>query len=67
MLLSGMDDPAIKELLMILIGDATDIFERLPLVQDAHLMKSTLYAGVWQQYNKKMNGKGAKDSGTGSA
>ena len=29
-----------------------DAFERLPLEQDAHLLRSAIYAGVWAQFNK---------------
>jgi hypothetical protein len=37
--------------LSILIGNAAMVFERLPLVQDIHLIRSVLYAGVWQRFN----------------
>lgn len=40
-----------REVLAVLAGDMADAFERLPLVQDAHLMRSVLYAGVWQKFN----------------
>ncbi len=40
-------------LLMHLIGEAVDEFERLPLERDLHLMRSVLYAGVWQQFYAK--------------
>ncbi|WP_165252064.1 DUF5685 family protein [Adlercreutzia sp. ZJ304] len=40
-----------REILTVLAGDATSAFERLPLVQDVHLMRSVLYAGVWQKFN----------------
>lgn len=41
-----------RTLLAVLIGNAADTFERLPLEQDLHLMRSVLYAGVWQQFNR---------------
>ncbi len=41
-----------KTLLMHLAGDAVSAFEALPLEQDLHLMRSVLYAGVWQKYCK---------------
>ena len=33
-------------------GAAADAFERLPLLQDAELLRSILYSGVWQRYNR---------------
>ena len=36
------------------------IFEKLPLVQDASLMRHILYGGVWQQYYAKFPGKEQK-------
>lgn len=44
-----------RTLLSVLIGRAADTFERLPLEQDLHLMRSVLYSGVWQQFNKRYN------------
>ena len=41
-----------QTLLAGIAGQAARVFERLPLVQDAHLMRSVLYSGVWQQFNK---------------
>jgi hypothetical protein len=39
-----------EELLYMIIGGATEEFEKLPLVQDVHLLKNILYGGVWQKY-----------------
>ena len=36
--------------LKLILGGATCQFEKLPLVQDEHLMRNILYGGVWQQY-----------------
>ena len=44
------------------LGNAMEVFERLPLVQDAHLLRNILYGGVWQQYYAKLRGK-EKDHG----
>ena len=38
--------------LALAAADATEAYERLPLVQDAHLMDAILYSGVWAQLNK---------------
>ncbi len=40
-----------------LIGSAAREFEKLPLVQDLHLLRNILYGGVWQQYYAKVPGK----------
>lgn len=44
-----------KEPLMLLIGSASQAFERLPLVQDVHLLRNILYSGVWQAYNRMLH------------
>lgn len=43
-----------RELIMQPLGEASQAFESLPLVQDDHLMRNILYSGVWQDYNEKM-------------
>ncbi len=52
-----------EELLTMLIGDATQVYEKLPVVQDAHLIGNILYGGVWQQYYGKVK---ENDDGNGS-
>ena len=42
--------PDMKETLMMLIGECTMAFERLPLVQDVSILRNILYAGVWSRY-----------------
>ena len=42
-----------EEILTIQMGMAAEIFEKLPLVEDAHLLRSIIYAGVWQKYQEK--------------
>lgn len=53
----------VEEYLTILIGNATKQYEKLPIVQDAHLIENILYGGVWQQYymrvKEKKDGKGS--------
>lgn len=39
--------------LTLLIAEAAEAFERLPLVQDIELLRSILYQGVWQKYDRK--------------
>lgn len=50
-----------KDILEILIGNATQEFEKLPLLQDADLMRNILYDGVWQGYYAEIIGKEKKD------
>ncbi len=42
-----------EEALKMQLGEALFWFDRLPLVQDANILKSILCAGVWAQYNRK--------------
>lgn len=39
------------------LGNCMEIFEKLPLIQDEHLLRNILYSGVWQQYFSKMRKK----------
>ncbi len=48
----GSTPENMRTLLAVLIGNAADTFERLPLEKDLHLMRSVLYSGVWQQFNR---------------
>ena len=47
----------VREDLNLLIAGVAEAFERLPLEQDLHLLRSVVYAGVWQKYNAKENDK----------
>lgn len=56
---ANIDPETIQMMLTVLIGKASEAFEKLPLVQDIRLLRSVLYAGVWQQYmykNREANG-----------
>ena len=50
----------IKDLLEMIIGNATLEFEKLPIVQDENLLRNILYGGVWQQYYEKLREKERK-------
>jgi len=39
-----------EEIMTIYIGAASEIFEKLPLVEDVQLLRNIIYAGVWQKY-----------------
>ena len=51
--------------LMMMVADATDAFERLPVVLDADLIRNVLYSGIWTRYvylegKRNAHKKGAK-------
>lgn len=48
----GSDSEAMRATLALAAADAAAPYERLPLVQDTHLMDAILYSGVWAQFNK---------------
>ena len=47
--------------LKLLLGDASQAFEYLPLVQDVQLLKNILYSGIWMRYDYAMRKKRKKD------
>ena len=47
------------DFLVLEMAGCTDAYERLPLVEDKHLMDNILYSGVWLQYRQRQ--KRAKD------
>lgn len=50
-----------EDILTMVIGNATDQFEKLPIVQDDHLIRNILYGGVWQKYYAEIKGKEKSD------
>ncbi len=50
--LIGVEDgeEAAKDALQTLAGQATAVFEKLPLERDLHLLRSVLYAGIWSRW-----------------
>lgn len=38
--------------MMLMMGECTDAFERLPLVESAEILRNILYSGVWVRYNQ---------------
>lgn len=48
----GSDAEAMRATLALTAADAVTPYERLPLVQDTHLMDAILYSGIWAQFNK---------------
>lgn len=49
------DPQALRDNLECLAASMTEVFERLPLERDLHLLRSVLYAGVWQRFEAKEN------------
>lgn len=43
-------EPMLKNLL----GEASQCFEMLPLVQDENILKNIIYSGLWNRYNHKL-------------
>lgn len=50
-LLGVENGAAFRPQLELLAGDAAAAFERLPIVQDAALLRNILYAGVWMRFD----------------
>ena len=40
----------VHQLLEMMIGEASEYFEMLPLEKDLELLRNVLYSGVWQKY-----------------
>ena len=51
----GTEPEEMRAVLSHYIAKAAAVFEKLPLEQDLHLMRSVLYEGVWQRFNEKYN------------
>ena len=49
---SGYDTEDFRAVLTTQLGAVANAFERLPLLQDAALLRNILYSGVWQRYNR---------------
>jgi hypothetical protein len=63
------DDPGneerFRDILRMHLGECVYWFDRLPLVQDASLMKNILCVGLWSSFNQKYNSEGP-ENGSGS-
>ena len=65
-----MDRPDYEELcrsaMMMMVAEATEAFEQLPIILDADIIRNVLYSGVWSRYaflqekGKRKASKGAK-------
>jgi len=45
-------DEQVLQLMMLMMGECTDAFERLPLVEHAEILRNILYSGVWVRYSQ---------------
>lgn len=64
---SMMDRPDYEEIcrmsMMMAVADATDAFERLPVVLDADILRNVLYSGIWSRYAYLQKKRNADDKG----
>lgn len=63
----GFTPDDLRAILTDALSRAAEIFERLPLERDLHLMRSVLYSGVWVQFNKKYNTEANEEAAPNSA
>lgn len=54
-----LDEAGIRTALETFAGRAAALFEKLPLEQDLHLLRSVLYSGIWQKRNAQLQKRGA--------
>lgn len=55
-------DEFARNILELLISDATEAFEILPLEEDLDLLRNILYSGVWQRYVLQIEKKYGKEA-----
>lgn len=46
-----------EDVLKVMIGNAMEQYDMLPIVQDERIFRNILYGGIWTQYRSKINGK----------
>lgn len=51
---SVSSDVVTETTLKVMLGEASEAFEELPLEQDLGLLRNILYSGVWIKYNRDM-------------
>ena len=59
-LLMGRQPEDMRDVLTLLLGDASAAFESLPIVSDADILRNILYEGVWQSYNEFLHRRAEK-------
>jgi len=51
-----------KDTLEMLMAEAAEAFELLPLEQDLDILRNIIYSGVWQRYTMKQNQRSRKEA-----
>lgn len=58
------DDPAFaqksEQMLSVIMAEAARAFERLPLIEDAEIMRNVLYSGIWMRFEQASERRKAK-------
>ena len=57
-------DEYVLNLLMMMISECTDSFERLPLIDNVEILRNILYSGVWARFNNRQAAKKGKEDGS---
>ena len=57
----------VLNMLLLMIGECTDAFERLPLVENVEILRNILYSGVWVRFGKSKADKLGKGKKTPAA
>jgi len=52
-----MGSAQFEDMLKMLLSDCVREFDRLPIVEDAGILKNILCSGLWQQFEKKYSEK----------
>lgn len=65
LLTTGQKPEDMEGAMMQAIGNAAAIYEKMPMIQDAGIIRNILYGGVWQQYYAKVKKRG-ENNGNGS-
>lgn len=53
---TGEDWKRWEEYLVLEMGKCTDLYQRLPLVQDKEILDNILYSGIWLSYRRQQRG-----------
>lgn len=59
----GKTEDDLRYTLTMLIGECAAVFERLPVVRNADIMRNILYSGVWLRYNAEMARRHGEEGG----
>ena len=56
----------IAQILTMMAAEATRAFERLPVIEDADILRNILYSGIWVKYRTKRNADSSTEKNTES-